>query len=43
MKSILMTAGIVGVALAGALYYFSKGKVGENQIINVEDGMPVTT
>jgi len=41
MKSILIFAGIAGVALAGTIVYFKNKMTGSRQILNVEDGFPM--
>jgi hypothetical protein len=39
MKSIFLTAAVVGVAIAGIIYYLKNR--GTGQVINVEDGFPI--
>ena len=41
MKSLFITAGIVGVAIAGIIYYLKNSMTGRGQVINVEDGFPL--
>lgn len=39
MKSLFLTAGIAGAAIAGVIYYLKNRA--NTQVINVEDGFPV--
>ncbi|MCW3111712.1 MAG: hypothetical protein JWR18_108 [Segetibacter sp.] len=39
MKSLFLTAGIVGVAIAGIIYYLKNA--GTGKVINVEDGFAI--
>jgi hypothetical protein len=41
MKNFFITAGIVGVTIAGIIYYLQNSMTGRKQVINVEDGFPV--
>lgn len=41
MKSLFITAGIVGVAIAGVIYYLKNQGSGPGKVINVEDGFAI--